>query len=358
MKLGSLQIFVSILLAFQLGCSHFKWQQPETLESVDPAKKAAQEAQVQTAEAALDQQNWQQAEDLFKNFLKQYPYSVFLQRARFGLAQSFEEQGNWSEAADLYRTIIKTSQSINPEIAAQAHFAVSFCYENLGDEPKVLASLQDAQNLQEYLTPEKANAEIPARMAASYYRIGRAKEAEDFLKKADEGIKLLRASKVSDKDRDWLAKIYFKMGVFSTNQLNDENLVSSLDTLRVVQIFSLRSAEEAIQPWSYNSSERLIENYQSIWRVIRNLSAESSMEAGMAKYELEQKQIELCDRMLEMINDLKQYQLPGTSSKSEATKKIFSFIEELKKQAQIFIANKSIRNHLTPEAESLGGLKR
>lgn len=362
MKSGAKKItFVlsAIFVVFVTGnCVHAPLLEPVSIESVDPVKKSQQNDELTRGERYLIERKWTDAEAVFKEFNKKYPYSVYMQRSRFGLAQSLAEQGNWSEAAEVYRLIINTSQLSNPEIKAQALFEISFCYENLGEEAKVLASLQDALSLKEYLVQEKVLAEIPARMAASYYRLGQNQIAEEYLQKADEGIKRLRALKLSEGDNTWLAKIYFRMGVFSTNQLSSENLETSLDTLRIVQIFSLRSAEEGVAPWSSDASDRLIDNYRTIWRLIGNLAAEEHIDSGMAKSRLQERQIDLTNKLLEITNDLKLYQLPSGSNKTEATAKVYAFIEELTKQAQVFLASRSVRNHLTPEAEALGGLKR
>ncbi|MEZ0392973.1 MAG: tol-pal system YbgF family protein, partial [Pseudobdellovibrionaceae bacterium] len=174
----------SILLA---GCASLRSNSDEG-GPIDPRVRAEQEGELKKAELAFEKQNYNEAEDLFGEFQAKFPNSIFYQRAQFGRAKSLEALEHWSEAADLYRKTLEVTRARQPQIAAQALYHISFCYENLGDEARVLASLKDALSMKEHLTPEQAQAEIPARMAASLNRMGQTKDAEQYFRQASQGI--------------------------------------------------------------------------------------------------------------------------------------------------------------------------
>ncbi len=324
---------------------------------VDPQIRAEQEAEISKADHALDAQNYEQADNLYVDFQKKFPNSIFYQRAQLGRAKTLEYQGRWAEAAELYRRTVEATRTHQPEIAAQGLYQLSFCYENLGDESRVLASLKDAMQLKQYLKPEQALAEIPARLAASYNRMGLRPEAEQYFREAERGIQQVRAQQPPENSAQWLSATYYRMGSFSTNQVSEENLQSSLDTLKIVQIFSLRSSEEGGQPWSKLASQGLIANYRDLWNTIQQIPLNKAMEQGAAKREQTERQLNYSGQLLTLMNELKQYRAPEGRNHPEATD-LFSFLSKLETQAQGLLTAKGVRNPLTPEAESLGGLKR
>ncbi len=325
--------------------------------TIDPQIRAEQEAEISKADRAFNSMQYDVSEVLYADFQKKFPNSVFFQRAQFGLAHSLEAQDRWSEAAELYRYTLEATRDRQPEIAAQALYHLSFCYENLGDETRVLASLKDAMALKEYLRPEQALAEVPARMAASYNRMGLTKESDQYLRQAERGILQVRASQKPENSAVWLSSIYYNMGAYSTHQVSEENLQASLDTLKIVQTFSLRSSEEGGQPWSKMAADGLIANYRDLWNTIQQIPLNKAMDKGAALREQTERQLNLTGQLLVLINDLKHYRSPDAKSAS-AAEGLFAYLAKLETQAQSFLTSKGVRNPLTPEAESLGGLKR
>jgi len=353
MKIATL-FFSALILS---ACSSFQFDEVRGVP-IDPQVRAEQEAEISKADQALAAQDYSDADLLYLDFQKKFPNSVFYQKAQFGRAKVMEFQGRWAEAAQLYRSTVEATRVRQPEIASQALYSVSFCYENLGDEAGVLASLQDALRLQEHLRPEQSLAEIPARMAASYNRMGRSKEADLYFRQAERGIQQVRATQNPENSAVWLSSTYYNMGVFSTNQVSIENLQASLDTLKIVQIFSLRSSEEGGRPWSQMASQELIANYRDLWNTIQQIPLNKAMDQGAAQREQSEKQLNFTGQLLTLMNELKQYRAPDSKITSTDATNLYNFLAKLEKQAQTFLTAKGVRNPLTPEAESLGGLKR
>jgi hypothetical protein len=361
-----MKYFATALLTFALSasspllissCASLR-SRDVTGADVDPKVRAEQENELRKADEALIALDFAGAEKLYGEFQTRFPNSVYFQKAQFGRAKALESLEQWSEAADLYRKTLEVTRSQQPGIAAQALYELSYCYENLGDEARVLASLKDALLLKNYLAPEQAEAEIPARLAASYNRMGQTKEAEQYFREADEGIRKVRASQSGEESAVWLARTYFHMGVFSTNQASLENLQANLDTLKMVQIFSLRSAEAHGEPWSKMSSQGLIANYRNLWNTIQQIPVNKAMDLGVAKREQLDRQVNLTGQLLTLINELRVYRAPERREESPEASDLFIFLNKLEKQAQNFLFSLGERNTLTPEAEKRGGLKR
>ncbi len=336
------------------GCASTPAQQI-TGAPIDPEVRAEQESEIRKADDALFLQDFISAERLYSGFLKQYPNSIFFQRALFGKGKALEAQERWSEAAEAYRTSVEATRVRLPEIAAQALFRLSFCYENLGDEARVLASLNDAMAMKSYLHSEQVLAEIPARYAACYSRMGRIKDAQVYFLKADQGVAQIRATRGQNVTNAWLAQVYFHMGRLSTNQISDENLQTSLDTLKMIQVFSLRSAEMGGEPWSRRAIQGLMENYRDHWNTIQEIPLHRALEAGVAKREQVERKINFTGQLLTMISDLRQYRAP---SDPLPVNDLFSFLQSLEKQGRDFLISVGDRNGLTPESERRLELKR
>lgn len=349
--------FLSLVIGSLLGCASMRGNDSGGIP-IDPRVRAEQEGELKKADQALMMGDLQTAEKLFREFQQRFPTSVYFQRSQFGLAKTLEAQQRWAEAADLYRKTLEVTRERQPEIAAQALYELSYCYENLGDEARVLASLQDALTMKQYLTQEQALAEVPARLAASYNRMGRTKEAEQYFREASRGIQQMRPSHTMDQSGVWLAKTYYQMGVFSTNQLSYENLQTSLDTLKMVQIFSLRSAEASGEPWSKMAADGLLSNYRDLWNTIQGIPMNKAMESGAAKREQVDQQANFTGQLLTLMNELRTYRAPETREESPEASEMFLALGKMEEKAHRFLTNLGGQTPLTPEAKKRGGLKR
>lgn len=348
------RIWLCFFLAMTMSCAsvHQRWA------SIDPQVRAEQEKEIRAAQNLLETQQAVEAEKAFTDFETKYPVSIYTQAAQVGKAKALELQGKWAEAAALYRDTIEATRETQPEITAQALYEISFCYENLGDEARLIASLQDALRLKDQLRPEWALAEIPARLAASYNRVGRLDEAQKYFKQADQGMTQLRAQHEKDASPEWISHVYYEMGLFSTNQLAFENLQASLDTLKMVQIFSLRSVEAHGEPWSQLASDGLQGNYRDIWNTIQDIPANKSMDVGAAEREKIERQTGFVGQLLALINDLKRFETPEVAEKNPSMKELMGFLNSVESQGSQFLSSSQMHTRLTPESQRRNALKK
>jgi tetratricopeptide (TPR) repeat protein len=348
------RIFLFLCAGLLAGCASLQ----QRWASVDPKVKAEQQKEMQAAQGLLDSQQAPEAEEAFTDFQTKYPVSIYSQAAQIGKAKAMELQGKWSEAAALYRATVEATREAQPDIAAQALYEISFCYENLGDEAGLIASLQDALRMKAHLRPEWSMAEIPARLAASYNRVGRLEEAQKYFKQADQGMAQLQAMHDKDAKPEWIARVYYEMGLYSTNQLAFENLQASLDTMKMVQIFSLRSVEAQGAPWSQLASDGLQANYRDIWNTIQDIPMNKSMDVGAAEREKLERQTDFIGQLLAMINDLKRFETPEVAEKNPVMKELLSFLNNVESQGSKFMSSSRLQTRMTPESQRRNALKK
>lgn len=341
-------ILISLLVS---GCAIFK-NSDVSGRPLDPQKKAQQEKELLIAQSHLEQDSNEKALELFQKFKVQFIGSPLYVKAVFGEAQSLEKLGRWSEAIVLYRETIELTRFSQPELAAEALFLSSFCYEALGDEIKVQTSLRDALNLKDYLSAATVQAEIPARLAASYYRSSQSKLAFEQLELAEKGVLLLKGG-----NQLWAAKTYFHMGLLSYNQISSENFQSTVETLRIVQRFSLKAVELGQAIWSAKASEGLKNNYMHLLQVLKQESPNKTLEFGASQRELSERKKRMAKEIIMSINQLRQMQLPEENN-NEYVKNLFSYMEGIELDLLTLLYSQKEMNELTPSSESRSGLKR
>ncbi|UYL10700.1 hypothetical protein B9G69_008940 [Bdellovibrio sp. SKB1291214] len=272
-----ISLFVFLSLA---GCSSFQMGRSEEANLQD--QRLLEERDLHAAQDTLASGNFTQAQKQYKAFQDTYPRSTFLQASRIGEAQTLEGQGKWVEAAAIYRDIILKTRNLQPDIAAMALYRMSFCDEALGDDQKTVADLLEAHSLRSALPLTTAYAEIPARLASAYSRIGREKEAVQYLNDAEKGIAKIRAESDPAKlDKDWLAKTYYQMGSVTTNQLSPESFDAFVASQKYVQIYLIKTMELNDPRWSSKALKQLQGTYNELYLQVEAVKQNRSQQAHL-----------------------------------------------------------------------------
>lgn len=345
----SMKFVLLFLITTQLGCSLFGSKDVSGMP-LDPKQKAAQEGELLRAEDELSKFHFQVATDLFRQFKEKHLDSPYFYQAQLGEAKAQEGLGRWSEAASLYRETAEGTRESQASIAAEAMYKLSYCYEALGEETKVYSSLMDADRMKDKLSEEIAKAELPARLAASLYRMGRIKESTLKLQEAEQGLQQLKTAKADTISPEWLARTYFQMGLLSTNQLSLENFEPSLDTLKIVQSFSLRSVEVQDSRWSALAAETLVSTYRDLTQLVDQVSLNRSLEQGVALRQQRETREKMAAQILEALERLRSLRVT-TESESEGVKKLFTSMEPIEKKLVAALNAQPLQNERTLESQ-------
>jgi tetratricopeptide (TPR) repeat protein len=299
---------------------------PETLE-------------FQLLEQQMKAQNFEAALTTAEKFQSSYPYSLKLQRVRFLRATALEELGRWTEAAATYNAISAISEKNQPEISAMSIYRLSFVYEALGDDQRVITTLFEAAKYHKYLPPEVINAEIPSRLAMVYAKENNAKEAQKWLGEADRGLKKTLETRIEALSNDWLAELYFNMGSISTQQLSNDNIITIIKGQAAVQKYLIRALQYNDPIWSAKALKKLKGTYMDLWKAIENSPEPSGYEPLVALKLKKDGQFQLAGPFSDLLKEAELYR-PGAEQKSnQYQNEFFGFLEELQTRVRSILGD-------------------
>lgn len=316
-------LWAVFVMSVFVACSSFE-KRATPLAFVDPEK-----VEIDHIEDRLEKAQFQEVVLLVDAFQKKYPYSLKLQRARFLKASSLEELERFSEAAETYKIISQFSERNQPEISAMSIYRLSFVYEALGDDQRVLTTLLEALKNRTYLPNEVSEAEIPSRIAMVYAKENNSAESAKWLAKADEGLKRVLDTQKEPLTNTWLAKTYYNMGSISTSQLSVENIQTIIQGQNSVQKYLIRALQYGDPIWSAKALRRLQTTYTDLWNAISNYPEQSGSEPMAAKKIKKDQQILLAGPLFNLIEEAMLYQ-PGPEQKpNQYQTTFFNFLDQI-----------------------------
>ncbi len=320
----------------------------------DPTPKAAVNAPPAYKQALthLEQEKFAEAFSGFEGFLDRNPASPYTQVAVFNSARTLEGLNRWDEAVERYRSVMKNTDRA-PYLQALAIYRISFCHEALGNDSQTVAALVDAQRRSIDLPEEVAVAELPARLAAAYARVGAIDEAIRFYNRAESGVSRLRSRGASGGSiPEWLPRTLYFMGRMSLRQITWESFEVTLRPVGKAQLYLLQAAELEASSWSEKATKELIKVYESIWAVLQDIPAADSEEGILKRREAQRRRLEIASLTLNSLRDLRSARSPTTKDESQHVKVIFTFVDRLEENIEQLIEEPLAGNGLTPEARA------
>lgn len=330
---------------FLSGCASFWGSSKEQSRWEDPAVKAAEQAQISSAQKVLDGGNFEGARKQFQEFQEKNRQSIFIQAARLGEAQALAGLGKYQEAVDIYRDVYLKTLKAQPEIAAQALYSISFSYEALGDDLKAMAALLDAHKMGEFLPIEIEKAEIPARLAGMYGRLERDQDAIAYLNKTEIGIEKVMAEKGPKVKNDWLAKTYVQMGSVSTNQLSSDNFNAFIQGQKWVQVYLIKALRVNDPTWSLRAQEKLQTTYRDLYKLLETVPDRAV-------------QNDLGGSLLELLDQAELYRPMSDQKMTSYEESFYTYLVEVRKKTERVVFGGGETMGLTSESQKLNSLKR
>jgi len=302
----------------------FPFQRSQEVVEITPEMR-----EFSNIENQMKAQNYSGVVQSVEKFQSNYPYSLKSQKARFLRGKALEELGRWSDAEQAYKTISTISEKNQPEISALALYRLSYVYEALGEDQRVITTLFEAAKYTQYLPIEVVNAEIPSRLAMVYAKENNASEAKKWLGEADRGLKKTLDTRQEPLTNEWLAEIYYNMGSISTQQLSQDNIMTIIQGQAAVQKYLIRSLQYSDAVWSLKALNKLKTTYLDLWRAIEAYPEPSGYEPLVAQKIKKDEQLRLAGPFSELIKEAELYR-PGAEQKSNQYQtEFFNFIEEL-----------------------------
>ncbi|OQW50525.1 MAG: hypothetical protein A4S09_01660 [Proteobacteria bacterium SG_bin7] len=294
----------------------------------------------------IDQEKYQEAFDMSETYLKDYPLVPQTQNVEFLRSRALEGLGKFEEAIESYRKIVRTSAS-SRDIAARSLYRLSFCYESTGQDDKLVASLLDVLSRKKDLEVEVITAEVPARIASAYARLGNKKLADKYFGIADSGIRSLKAKNAGVSLERWLPKTLFFMGTMSVGTFRRDDFETSLRPLEKSQSFLLEAALIGDPKWS----PRAVEELKAIYTGILELIQKTNLATNENEEKIEQEaRWKMAASTLELLKKLKLESYSLKTPPPSEMEEVSSFINSKEIELARILDEKPIGAGLTPEA--------
>ena len=326
-----------ILFVFNVGCAG---RSPES-QVPDEIPPPANLPQFEQGVKALDQQNYQEAARIFDRLLVAKPATEHDLATTYNSGAAYEGLGNCTRASERYREVIRGSSGKFGRLEAASFYRLSLMYECLGQDVKAITALLDARKRGRELPFSTTQAEIPARLAAAYARVGNRKKALEYFAVASKGLKSIVSQENGKKQQDMLGQSLYLMGQLNPGQRRAEgDPTAYLLGLSMQQPHLLQAVELNHAIWSPKADADLNLAYDNIWKF---------------KFTEPQKQYEFFVRAIQTAREFKRLRMPNENARATA---IFNKVEGIEGRLSAEIAKVGATTKLTPEAEKREGLKR
>lgn len=334
-------LLLSALFLALVSCGHS--------DKKDKKPSSAQETKKLYDDAMnfMQRENFKSAIRNFNIILNKYPSSQYEQLVLYNLASSYESINDCNKAGVIYQKLVRTSQGNAPRTQAEALLRLSYVYECLGQDEKVIATLQDAYKRKNVLPIEVADAEIPARLAGAYARRGQHKLAKEYFEKARQGLKIVNNQvRTPNKKKQLLAKTFYLMGSYNQLEIQNIGLNKYIESLKTFQPYLLRAAEFTETKWSPLAIDEILYGYDKVWTVISKRKDQNN-----------KKLVRSLEKVIVAINMLKLNRLSDPNEDPQITS-LFNTIDEREEKFKRLLASMGAGLELTEEAQKRLSIKK
>ncbi|HMN67326.1 MAG TPA: hypothetical protein PKC28_02190 [Bdellovibrionales bacterium] len=330
-------LFSALVLSFAVAACAIKKKNP--LDGIEEEAAKPEVMAFDDGLRALERQDYAKAAKIFDKLLVTKPATERDLITLFNSGSAYEGLGNCQRASERYREVVRSGAGKFTRVEGPALYRLSLAYECMGQHVKTVTALLDARKKGKELPYATLHAEIPARLAAAYARIGNRQKAREYFAQASKGLKTLVAQDHGSHQRETLARTLFMMGQLNPGQRRAEGEgLAYLQGLSMQQAYLLQSAEVGQGKWSAQAADDLNLAYANIW-----------------KFKIPEGQdYEYYTRALQTLRELKRIRMPDSPREVEA---IFANLAKTESRLQSEMAKVAETTKLTPEAEKREALK-
>lgn len=330
-----------VLFLILLGCASDPTPEPPSPEVI--AQKETLNSLMERGMKALEKEDFAEALNTFQQISLQFPASAKDLVVLYNTGLAHEGLGDCEKAAQFYRSVMRSSAGKFQRAEAEAAYRLSMTYDCLGDDKRAISALLDAKKRSKVLPNQVAKAELPARLASLYARVGQREKALHYFTEAGSGLKIaLASSGTTAKIRQrFAAETLYYMGRLSPRQKNFQDSAEAfLNALSMQQPYLLQSAELGIAPPSDKAAQELSFVYENLLRL------KPSESEALRSFLL---------LALKDIAEIKRIRMVGSGPLVE---QIYQKIEVQESNLRTLLASQTESNPLTPDAQRREGLKR
>lgn len=328
-------LFIFVGVMFAAGCATAK---KESKQSPQIEKKLPD---FDKGLAALEKENYQEALDIFNRILVQKPASEFDLVVMYNSGSAYMGLGDCAKALERFRQVVRSSAGKFDRVEGEALYRQSLMYECLEQDAKAITSLIDTKKRAKDLPFEIKVAEIPARMAAAYARMGNRERALYYFNQASRGLKRVVTMEGRVNQVERVTKTLYFMGKLSPNQRTAEvDPINYMRSISMQQPYLLQAIELGHPLWSKKAEEDLTIAYDNVWRFPKKDG---------------QVPREFYTRVLQTIHELEKIRMPKPNPQVDA---VFAMLDKTELRIQNELVQIGADTPLTSEAEKRQALRR
>ncbi len=355
-----LKYFLVLVLVGLVGCMTPAQQRANQRK----AGEEMSEEQMQEFNRGLDyleKEDYPAALRVFDKLLVEKPASELDLIILYDSGAALEGMGQCAKAAQRYRQVARGAVKKFPRMQGEALYRLSYTYECLGEDQKVIAALLDVKKFENEMPQEVSKAEAPARLAAAYARIENRTQAKAYFAQAERGLQDLQSQIMTKKKATEVsAKTLFFMGrLNSLEQQASKKTEDYIESLITLQPFLIRSASLDVAPWSEKAAEQILNAYKRLVEILDSTKVQQDpKDADMNEHLTRTARISLLKFAVQAIEDLKTKKIPGLPQKGSLEERVYNQLLVYEKQIHGLLEKSSELQLKTPEARKREGLKR
>ncbi len=335
------------------GCAH---NTPQSAYQAYQAKQQVIIKQFNKANKIMDDGQFEKAAKAYDDIALNDPVGQLDLIIIYNAGIAYYQAGDCKTAGERLRGVVRLAGKMAPQVKYRALMQLADVYTCLGDNAKTITTLVEAERGGHVLPPEIQLAEIPARLAAAYARIGNITEAQRYYGIAERGLNEVGVTLQQQRDQSKIiARILLEMG--SMQQLKPETLKSAqyLASVRALQKYLYKAIELNVDGSSQSAADQIVHAYDSIWYYIdQNQKAPLG---DLAAREETKKKLQIAELAVQDLKDLYHQHIPDPNEPPV----ISQFLGEMKTRELKFrnyIAVNIVGTNLTPEALQAQSLRR
>lgn len=267
---------------------------------------------------------------------------------------------NCEVAAERFRKVIRLTAKTVQAVRGRSLLRMSDVYTCLGDDSKAITALVEVAKGKFDLSVEVVKAEIPAKLAAAYARIGNLKEANRYFQIAERGLVQVETNYRNPQARiKAMAMTLFLMGNIS--QINIQTMPSDVyfDTVKSLQRYLYRAVELNTEPWADQAAQQIEQIYKNTWSYIDRVPAgpSATINAQVGERERRQEQTRVAQAALQSLRALLSERIPDKNEPA-GVKQLIQLVKNEETKIRNYLALNIVGSDLTPEARAASALKR
>lgn len=315
--------------------------------------KAPERTLYERANRALADKDFQEASKFYNQLLTDYPATKWLTRSYYNWGMTLEALGKYEEAADKYGRLIDYYQGVHNKEEAEALYRLANCYEELGQDEKLIVTLLQLKGDLQFFGKEVAETEWPSRLAGAYARAEQMEQSQKYYEMAEKGLRKISSSKVAFY---WLPKTYYSMGRLPSRRLefktiNEFNTL--LKTVEKSQVWLARAMETRVAPWNQKAADDLLNTYNRIWEFAQNPPVEATKDELIAKKKLQETKKSLAVKLDSLIQEFQKNRNEDVDD--PVIVKFVLDVDQLQQKIDTLISQRDVQDQDTAESKKLKG---